>query len=175
MLQALTEAELYGYCCSQAVDLRPVMPATQFRVTDKAGTYLCMARTLVFEGSVLAYNPAKDEVEWVPTCGLTNDLTWTEERSAMALGNYILCVPQEVAWIARLGAHRLVSWPANSSTSEEEDEEEQDPELPTMDAEPERGEENEEGARQMDQEESRSQIGSGACKTGRRSWGKRRD
>ena len=102
---ALTEAEPYGYCRSQAVDFGPVMPAVQLRVTDKAGTCLFAAWALVFEGSILAYNPARDEAEWVPMCGLANDLTWAEERSAMALVNYMLCVSQEVAWIMRLGAH----------------------------------------------------------------------
>ena len=100
----LTEAEPYGYCHGQTVDLRPVMPAAQFRVTDKAGTYLCMAWALVFEGSILAYNPTKNEVEWVPVRGLTNDLIWAEERSAMALANYVPRVPQEVVQIMRLGA-----------------------------------------------------------------------
>ena len=83
--QALTEAELYGYCYGQAVDLEPVMPMPQFRVMDEAGAYLCVARALVFEGSILAYNPAKNEAEWVPAYGLTNDLTWAKERSAVAL------------------------------------------------------------------------------------------
>ena len=101
----LTEAEPYGYCCGQTVDLRPVMLTAQFRVMDEAGTYLCMARALVFEGSILAYNPTKNEVEWVAACGLTNDLTWAEERSAMALANYVPCIPQEVVQIMRLGAH----------------------------------------------------------------------
>ena len=58
--QAFTEAELYGCCHSQAVDLGPVMPAAQFRMVDEEGTYLCIVRALVFEGSILAYNPAKN-------------------------------------------------------------------------------------------------------------------
>ena len=62
----------------------------------------------MFEGSILAYNPAKDEVEWFPTCGLTNDLNWTEERSTMAIANYVPCVPQEAAQIVGLGACRLL-------------------------------------------------------------------
>ena len=119
MPRALMEVEQYGYHCGQAVDLRPVMPATQFRVTDKVGTYLCVVRALVFEGSILAYNPARDEAEWAPMRGLTNDLTWAEEKSTMALANYVPCVSQEVACIARLGACQLTSWPADSSTSEE--------------------------------------------------------
>ena len=101
---APAEAEQYDYHHSQAVDLGPVMLATQFRVTDKAGTYLCVARALVFEGSILAYNPARDEAEWVPMCGLTNDLTWAEEKSTVVLANYVPCISQEAAHIARLRA-----------------------------------------------------------------------
>ena len=97
------------------------MPATEFRVTDKEGTYLCAAWALVFEGSILAYNPARDEAEWVPTCGVTNDLSWVEERSAVALANYVPHIPQEADHIAELGAHCLVGWPGDSSSDEEDD------------------------------------------------------
>ena len=135
------------------------MPVVQLRVTDEGGTYLCVAWALVFEGSVLAYNPTRDDVEWVPACGLGNDLTWAEERSTMALTNYELHISQEVAWIAILGACHLVSWPANSSTSEEEEEEQEEekeqeqeeeqeeanPEPPITDAELKQGEEDQEG------------------------------
>ena len=84
---------------------------------------------------------------------LTNDLTWAEEKSAMALANYVPCISQEVARIARLGACQLTSWPTDSSMSEEEDEEQEeeeleeeeewqevDPEPPSTDAELEQGE-----------------------------------
>ena len=37
ILQALTEAKLYGYCHGQAVDLSPMMLVAQFQVTDKGG------------------------------------------------------------------------------------------------------------------------------------------
>ena len=148
--QALTETELYGYCHGQVVDLGPMMPVAQFWVTDEGGTYLCIVRALVFEGSVLAYNPSKNEAEWVPVYGLANALTWAEERSTVALANYVPCIPEEAARIARLGACQIVSWPDDSSTSEEEV---QHPELPTMDTEPEQGEESEDGARQTDLEE----------------------
>ena len=154
VLQALTEAEQYGYHRGQAIDLGSVMPVVQLRVMDEAETYLCSAWALVFEGSILAYNPTRDEVEWVPVRGLTNDLTWAEERSAMALANYMPRISQEVAQIARLGAHRLVSWPADSSMSEEEEEqgqeeeqEEADPEPQITDTEPEQSEEDEDKIR----------------------------
>ena len=117
------EVEQYGYHHGQAVDLGPIMPATQFRVTDEVGTYLCAVWALVFEGSILAYNPTRDEVEWVPMCGVANDLSWAEEKSAVALANYAPRVSQEGSRIARPRAHCLVSWPDDSSSQEEEDNE----------------------------------------------------
>ena len=120
MPQAAMEVEQYSYHRSHTVDLSLVMPATQFRVTDEAETYLCAARALVFEGSILAYNPARDKAEWVPTRGIANDLSWAEEKSAVVLANFVPHVPQGAAHIARLGARHLVSWP-NDSSSEGED------------------------------------------------------
>ena len=127
------------------------MSAAQFQVTDEGGAYLCIVRALVFKGSVLAYNPAMNEAEWVPVHGLTNDLTWAEERSAMALANYVPRIPVEVARTTRPGACRIVSCPDDSSTSEEE--EAQHPEPQTMDSEAEWEEESEDGTRQTDPEE----------------------
>ena len=146
---ALTEAELYGYCYGQAVDLSPVMPATQYRVAEEGGAYLCVVGGLVFEGSVLAYNPAMNEAERIPVHGLTNDLTWAKERSAVALVNYVPRASVEVAWIAKLGACQIVSCP-NSSLSEED--ETPHPKPQTTDTELE-WEESEDGARQTDPEE----------------------
>ena len=120
--QAAMEVEQYGYHHGNTIDLSPVMPAMQFRVTDEEGTYLCVVQALVFEGNVLVYNPARDEAEWVPTHGITNDLSWAEERSAVALANYVPCIPQEVDRIAELEAHHLVGWPNDSSSEEEDDE-----------------------------------------------------
>ena len=94
----------------------------EFRVTDEEGTYLCAVQALVFEGSILAYNPTRDEVEWVPTCSITNDLSWEEERSAVALANYVPSVPQEADHITELGAHCLMGWPNDSPLEEEDDE-----------------------------------------------------
>ena len=119
---AAAEVEQYGYHHSHTIDLGPVMLATQFRVTDEEGTYLCVAWALVFEGSVLAYNPTRDEAEWVPTRSITNDLSWAEERSAVALVNFVPCIPEEATHIARLGACHLVSWPDDSSEEEDDDE-----------------------------------------------------
>ena len=148
---ALTEAELYGYYCGQVVDLGLVMPVAQFWVMEEGGAYLCIARALVFEGSVLVYNPAMNKAEWVPVCGLAIDLTWAKERSAVALVNYVPHIPAEAARITRLGVCQIVSWPNDSSTSEEE--EAWHPKPQTMDTEPKREEGSEDGARQADPEE----------------------
>ena len=122
ILHALTKAELYGYCQGQAVDLGPVMLAVQFQVMEKGGTYLCTTRALVLEGSILTYNPALNEAEWVPACGLANDLSWAEERSAVALANYVLRAPAEAAQIAKLRAGRIVHYPSNDSFTSAEEE-----------------------------------------------------
>ena len=81
-----------------------------------------MAQALIFEGSILAYNPTRDEVEWVPAHGLTNDLSWAEERSAVALADYVPHFPQEADRIAELRACHLMGWPNDSSEEEEDDE-----------------------------------------------------
>ena len=150
ILRALTEAELYGYCQGQAVDLSPVMLAAQFWVTKERGAYLCTVRALVFKGSILAYNPTLNEAEWVPACGLANDLSWAEERSAVALANYVLHAPAKVARIARLEAGKIVSCPGDdSSTSTEEKEawhSDTQSTNPPTDTDPEAGDESEDGA-----------------------------
>ena len=101
-----TEAESYSYCQGQVVDLGPVIPTA-------GGTYLCTVRAL---GSILTYNPALNEAEWVPVRGLANDLSWAKERSAMALANYVPHAPVEVVWIARLRAGRVISCSGDDSS-----------------------------------------------------------
>ena len=91
------------------------LPAVQFCVTEERGTYLCTARTL-FEGSILAYNPTLNEAEWVLAHGLANDLSWAEERSAVALANYVPCTTAEVARIARLRVGQVMSCPGDDSS-----------------------------------------------------------
>ena len=112
------QAEQYGYRHGNAVDLGAVMPVAEFRVTDGEGAYHCVVHGLIFEGSVLAYDPARDEVEWVPTCGVANKLSWAEERMAIVLVNFVPRASQEADRIAELGARRL-TWTDDSSSKEE--------------------------------------------------------
>ena len=168
--RAAMMVEQYGYHCRNAIDLSAVMPAMEFRVTDKKGAYLCAAQALVFEGSILAYNPARDEAEWVPACGVTNDLSWAEERSVVALANFVPCIPQEVDSIVELGAHCLLGWSDNSHSDEQmqDDEQTQEEDGEPKGDEPE-GDEHEETGRQeeVDPESSPSSNGT--------EWGKNRE
>ena len=78
-----------------------------------------MARTLIFEGSILAYDPARDEAEWAPACVVASDLSWAEERMAVTLANFVPCAPQEADRIAELWTHCLLAWTDDSSEEEE--------------------------------------------------------
>ena len=111
--------EQYGYHHRNAIDLGAVMPAIEFRVTNEAGTYLCMVRALIFEGSILGYDPTRDEVEWVPARWVANDLSWAEERMAVMLVNFVPHTPQEADCIVELRTHCLLAWTDDSSLEEE--------------------------------------------------------
>ena len=113
-----TQVKQYSYCHGNAVDLSAVMPAMEFRVTDEEGTYLCAMCGLIFEGSILAYDPARDETEWVPAHGVTNDLSWVE-RMVVALVNFVPCATQEADRITELGTCHLLAWTDDSSLEDE--------------------------------------------------------
>ena len=53
-------------------------------------------------------------------------LSWAEERSAVALANFVPCIPQEADHIAELGTHCLLGWSNDSSSDEEDDEQMQE-------------------------------------------------
>ena len=161
--RATMEVEQYGYRRGNTIDLGTVMPVTEFRVTDKEGAYLCVAQALIFEGRVLAYNPTRDEAEaeWVTTRGVTNDLSWAEERMAVTLANFVPCVPQEVDCITKLRTGHLLGWSTDSSL-EEEDEQMQEEDVEPEGDEPEGDEHKEiEGQGEADPEPPSS---SAACR-----------
>ena len=87
---------------------------------QRGGLFMCGA-ALIFEGSILVYNPARDEAEWVPTHGVANDLSWAEERTMVALANFVPCIPQEADHIVELGTRCLLGWSTDSSSEEEDD------------------------------------------------------
>ena len=119
---AATEVGQYGYHPGNAIDLGAVMPATEFRITDEEGAYLCAVQALIFKGSILVYNPDRNEAEWVPT----NDFSWAEERSAVVLVNFVPSIPQEADRITELGARHLLGWSDDFPLEEEDDEQTQE-------------------------------------------------
>ena len=151
MPRATTEVEQYGYHCGNAMDLGAVMLAMEFRVTNEEGAYLCVAQGLIFKGNILAYNATRDKVEWVPTWGVTNDLSWVKERMAVMLANSVPCIPQEADWVVELGAHCLQGG-ADDSPSEEEDEQMQEEDEPEGDEHEEAEEQEEEDSADLEEQ-----------------------
>ena len=80
---------------------------SQFRVSDPSGEFICFVRGLIFEGSILAYDPITNGAEWVPIRGTASVLSWVEEMSALALCNMVLHILDEgVERLGRFGEHR---------------------------------------------------------------------
>ena len=52
-------------------------------------------RGLIFEGSILAYDPITNGVKWVSIHSTASDLLWAEEMLALALCNMVLCIPDK--------------------------------------------------------------------------------
>ena len=75
-----------------------------------------------------------NEAEWIPMRGLATDLSWGEERSTVALANYVPHVQKEGERIARLRVGRVVSSLGGdtATTSMDEEEESQFLDTPSM-------------------------------------------
>ena len=78
------------YLQGHIMELGPKMPPMQFHASHPSGAFICFTRGLVFEGSVLTYDPTTNQAEWVPMRGMAADLLLVEERLALALGNLVL-------------------------------------------------------------------------------------
>ena len=76
-----------GFIQGCIMELGLTMPPMQFHVSSPSREFLSYAQGLLYEGTVLAYDPTMNSPEWIPVCGTASDLTWVEEASAMALCN----------------------------------------------------------------------------------------
>ena len=70
-----------GYIRGCLVELGWTLPSLQFYISQQDGEFVCMVRGLLFEGNVLAYDPATNEAEWIPVWGSASDLSPAEEGS----------------------------------------------------------------------------------------------
>ena len=58
------------------------MPGFKLMLQDDKGEYPYSGCALIFEGSMLVYNPQRDIVQWVPVRGMSATLTMPELRVA---------------------------------------------------------------------------------------------
>ena len=86
-----------GYIMGHSVDLGSALPSLQFHVSGPNGEFICIAWGLLFEGSVLTYDPTTNGAEWVPMQGTTSNLSSVEEASTQELSNIVIQDPPEDA------------------------------------------------------------------------------
>ena len=58
--------EPHGFTQGQTVELGPMIPPMQFRVSSPMGEFICFARGLIFDGAVLTYDPVSNGAKWIP-------------------------------------------------------------------------------------------------------------
>ena len=86
-----------GYIMGHTVDLGSCLRPLRFRITSPNGEFICVARGLLFKGSMLAYDPTANGAEWVPMKGTASDLSPAEDASAWELSNITIQDPLEDA------------------------------------------------------------------------------
>ena len=86
------------YIMGHTVDLGSCLPPLWFHVTGPNGEFICVAQGLLFEGSVLAYDPASNGAEWVLMRGTASDLSPAEDASAQELSNITIPDAPEDVW-----------------------------------------------------------------------------
>ena len=79
-----------GYILGCMVDLGGALPPLRFRMTEPSSKFVGVAHGLLFEGNILAYDPASNGMEWVPVRETVNDLSPVEDSSAQELSNITL-------------------------------------------------------------------------------------
>ena len=78
-----------GCIMGHTVDLGSALPPLWFCVSGPNSEFICIAWGLLFEGSMLTYDPTTNRVKWVPVQGTTSDLSLVEEASTQELSNIV--------------------------------------------------------------------------------------
>ena len=71
----------------------PHLPPLQFYIHDEAGHFLGYAKGLLYESTILAYDPSTNKAEWILVRGSVKTLTPAEQVSAMDLSKMVLHSP----------------------------------------------------------------------------------
>ena len=81
--------EALCYHPGKTLDIGTRMPGFRLMLQDNKGEYPHSGRTLIFEGSMLVYDPQWDIAQWVPKWGTSATLTMPELRTANDLNNIV--------------------------------------------------------------------------------------
>ena len=81
--------EALCYRPGKTLNIRMRMPGFRLMLQDDKGQYPYSGCTLIFEGSMLVYDPQWDIAQWVPIRGMSTTLTMTELHTANDLNNMV--------------------------------------------------------------------------------------
>ena len=78
-------------CChpGKTLDVGVRMPGFKLMLQDDKGEYPYSGSALIFEGSMLVYDPQRDIAQWVPVRGMSSTLTMPELGTANDLNNMV--------------------------------------------------------------------------------------
>ena len=89
------------------LDVRACMMGFRLMLQDDKGQYANLGCALIFEGSMLVYDPQCNIAQWVPVWGTSAALTMMELRGANDLNNMVPLPYSEVE-LARLPSPKIV-------------------------------------------------------------------
>ena len=81
--------EALCYRPGKMLDVRTRMPGFRLMLQDDKGQYPYSGCALIFEGSMLVYDPQQDITQWVPIWGTSATLTMSELCAANDLNNMV--------------------------------------------------------------------------------------
>ena len=89
MDQEYWREEALCYHPGKTLDVGMCMPGFRLMLQDDKGQYPHSGHTLIFEGSMLVYDPQRDIAQWVPIWGTSATLTMMEQHAANDLNNMV--------------------------------------------------------------------------------------
>ena len=95
---------------------------------DKDGQWVNQSHVLIYQGVMLAYDPAMDEVIWMPMYGTSSTLTPVERKSAYELAKIILA-PTMASGHEKMETDTGGESSCDSDGWDEEEEEDEEPQV----------------------------------------------
>ena len=89
MDQKYGREEALCYHPGKTLDVGAHMPGFRLMLQDDKGQYPYSGRALIFEESMLVYDPQRDIAQWVPIQGMSATLTMSELRAANDFNNMV--------------------------------------------------------------------------------------